>query len=718
MLPFQRAAVPYLYPLVMKMETNITLWPGWDTVRLIGRGSFGAVYEIQRDVFGATEKAALKVISIPQNEGEIATLYDNGYDEESITATFQSYLKNIVAEYTIMRKMNGCANIVSCDDVRYVQHDDGIGWDIYIKMELLTPLTKTLSAEIPEETVIKIAKDMCTALIACKNNGNIVHRDIKPQNIFFSSHGDYKLGDFGIARTMEKTTGGTKVGTYNYMAPEVYNNQPYSATADICSLGIVLYWLLNERRTPFLPLPPERPNADMDEKARSRRFSGEQLPPPKNGSEELKRIGLKACAFHPRSRYASAEEMLKDLNSLSGKPRSGKPLKNKKYLFFAGCISALLLVSICLGMLIARLSGSKTAPGKPEVQDPPAAGSATEQTEAAHVHAWLSATCTTPETCYTCGEISGAALGHQWQDATYDVPKTCSACGATEGVPLEEPTQPEETSGRNIPSQGRIAAGNYHSVLLSADGTVVATGSAERNDYENIGTRLDVSSWTDIVEISASSHTVGLKSDGTVVACGINQHGQCEVSHWTDIVSVRAGDNHTVGLRSDGTVVATGKNSHGQCDVSHWKNIVAIAVSENETYGLKENGTILSSGRYTYGSAWKDIASICAGPYDLYGLRKDGSVIGAGNNTKWDDNTISTWTNIVEISASSTHVVGLTANGRVVACGRSSAAEACNVQSWTDIVQVSAGMNFTIGLKSDGSVVSLGENRHGQCNLS
>ena len=47
------------------------IWPGWETVRLIGRGSFGEVYEIRRQVFDDTEKAALKVISIPQNDGDI-----------------------------------------------------------------------------------------------------------------------------------------------------------------------------------------------------------------------------------------------------------------------------------------------------------------------------------------------------------------------------------------------------------------------------------------------------------------------------------------------------------------------------------------------------------------------------------------------------------------------------------------------------------------------
>lgn len=296
------------------MSENIS-WPGWENVGLIGRGSFGAVYEINRDVMGTIEKAALKVISIPQNGSDIEELYSDGYDDESITSTFKSHLANIIAEYTLMRKMSGCANIVNCDDIRYVQHDDGFGWDIFIKMELLTPLSKAVPADLPEETVVRIAKDLCCALELCKKH-DIVHRDIKPQNIFLSPNGDFKLGDFGIAKTVEKTTGGTKIGTYKYMAPEVYNNQPYGTSADIYSLGLVLYWLLNDRRMPFMPSPPEKIKAGMEDKARLRRFSGEKLPPPTHGSENLKRFVLKACAFDPKDRFESATQMLDALNHL------------------------------------------------------------------------------------------------------------------------------------------------------------------------------------------------------------------------------------------------------------------------------------------------------------------------------------------------------------------------------------------------------------------
>lgn len=91
-----------------------------ETVRLIGRGSFGAVYEIERDILGEKEKAALKVITIPQSNSDISEMYSDGYDEESITydeesitSTFKEHLRSIVSEYSLMRKLNGSANVVN-----------------------------------------------------------------------------------------------------------------------------------------------------------------------------------------------------------------------------------------------------------------------------------------------------------------------------------------------------------------------------------------------------------------------------------------------------------------------------------------------------------------------------------------------------------------------------------------------------------------------------
>ena len=296
------------------MERIEKIWPGWEVVRKIGSGSFGSVYEIRRDVFGREEKAALKVLSIPESQEEIEELYNDGYDQESITTHYKEHLADIVREYSLMLEMKGHTNVVYCDDVKYVQHDDGIGWDIYIKMELLTPLTKVVPAAYDEAQTVRLGVDLCNALILCKQQ-SIVHRDIKPQNIFVSRTGDYKLGDFGVAKISDKTATGTKVGTFDYMAPEVYRGGSYGSGADIYSLGLVLYWMMNQKRTPFLPLT-DIPSASAKEEARNRRFHGEALPEPANGSDALKAIVLKACAFDPKDRYQTAAEMREDLKKL------------------------------------------------------------------------------------------------------------------------------------------------------------------------------------------------------------------------------------------------------------------------------------------------------------------------------------------------------------------------------------------------------------------
>ena len=290
-------------------------WPGWETGAIIGRGSFGEVYEIHRDVFGTREQAALKVITIPQHASDVEEMYSKNYDEESITSAFQGQFESIVQEYTLMHSISDCPNIVRCDDVRYIQHDDSIGWDIYIKMELLTPLVKAIAQNATEETVIRVGMDICRALERCCQ-AHIIHRDIKPQNILMSAEGVFKLGDFGIAKTAERTMGGTRIGSYDYMAPEVNFFQPYGSTVDTYSLGLVLYWLLNERRGPFLPLPPARIKPEQEREAWNSRMRGEPLPPPAHGSERLKAIVLKACAYHPADRYASATEMLNALQAL------------------------------------------------------------------------------------------------------------------------------------------------------------------------------------------------------------------------------------------------------------------------------------------------------------------------------------------------------------------------------------------------------------------
>ncbi len=297
------------------------IFGSWKIVRMIGEGSFGKVFEIQREDFGVTYKAALKAITIPQSQSEVREILSEGMDNESARTYFSSLVKDLVNEFALMSKLKGNSNIVSYENHQVIEHKDGIGWDILIQMELLTPLNSYLQQNpISQQDVIKLGIDLCKALELCQKY-NIIHRDIKPENIFVSNNGDFKLGDFGVARTAEKTTSGmSKKGTYTYMAPEVYKGEAYGATVDIYSLGIVLYRLLNGNRMPFMPPAPALITYDDREKALVRRLSGEPLPPPVNAKGRLADVVRKACTFRAADRYSRPEQLRQDLESvLAGK---------------------------------------------------------------------------------------------------------------------------------------------------------------------------------------------------------------------------------------------------------------------------------------------------------------------------------------------------------------------------------------------------------------
>ena len=296
------------------MQTPV-FWPGWEVVQKIGSGSFGAVYAIRRALFGDWEWAALKVISQPKDEKEYQELCDEYGDVDSVRRYLDGRLQEIYREYSLMNSLKGNTNIVCCDDFHHQPRSNGIGWDVYIKMELLTSLPQYLQTGVSDETVIRVGMDICNALSLCETR-NIIHRDIKPHNIFVSRDGHFKLGDFGIAKISDSVQPGTQIGTFRYMAPEVYYYRPYGPQADIYSLGLVLYWMLNQHRTPILPLDGEIPGAEPVSHAAARRFGGEVLPPPLHGSPELHRIIMKACAYDPKDRYLDPERMRRDLDAL------------------------------------------------------------------------------------------------------------------------------------------------------------------------------------------------------------------------------------------------------------------------------------------------------------------------------------------------------------------------------------------------------------------
>lgn len=297
-------------------------WAEWKVKEEIGSGSYGTVYKASREIAGSTMYSAIKVVTIPPKgkEAEAAFYGIGSLDTEGSRNMADTYLREVRA----MAGLRGESNIVSIEDFHVREEDDGIHQTIFIRMEYLESLEgHMLTNPLSQEDVVKLGMDICTALERCEEL-HIVHRDIKPANIMVSKSGNYKLGDFGTAKQFGTSTmSGTVSGTFDYIAPELLQGKPVTEQADIYSLGIVLYKLLNNNREPFLD--PEKQIILPDERmeALNRRISGEPFPEPASGTPVLKSVVLMACNPDPRRRFRTATAFKTALaSSLPGQTKS------------------------------------------------------------------------------------------------------------------------------------------------------------------------------------------------------------------------------------------------------------------------------------------------------------------------------------------------------------------------------------------------------------
>lgn len=301
----------------MDKDVPVSVWPEWELIEKIGEGSFGKVYKAKRTERGRSFYSAIKIISIPASKGELDSVRSEMNNEQSTREYFRNLVEDCIQEIYTMEHFCGNSHVVSYEDFKVVEYLDEIGWDISIRMEYLTSFMDYCTGkELTEKEVIKLGCDLAMALIYCRKL-NIIHRDVKPENIFVSRFGDFKLGDFGIAREQAHTMSNmSKKGTYSYMAPEIYKGEKYDSSIDIYSLGIVLYKLMNQNRLPFLSLDKQLITYRDKETALARRMAGEKMPVPVNASAAFSHIILKACAYEPGKRYRKPEDMLRDLEKL------------------------------------------------------------------------------------------------------------------------------------------------------------------------------------------------------------------------------------------------------------------------------------------------------------------------------------------------------------------------------------------------------------------
>ncbi len=294
----------------MSLTNSTTLGP-YEIVSTLGAGGMGEVYRardsrLDRDV-------AIKVL--PEQFAE----------NQDALARFRRESKAVAA--------------LSHPNIRGLYD---IGTDkgrTYAVMELLegeTLADRLQRSALDWRKAVGIAQGIADGLAAAHGKG-IIHRDIKPQNIFLTADGSVKILDFGLARMKEPGTGGgpgltatrtleTQVGaimgTVQYMSPEQVRGQPADARSDIFAFGCLLHEMLTGTRPFSRETNAETMAAIINEDAPLLADAGSGAPP------ELQRIATHCLEKNPDQRFQSARDLAFALKGIE--PTKAAPVGSKR----------------------------------------------------------------------------------------------------------------------------------------------------------------------------------------------------------------------------------------------------------------------------------------------------------------------------------------------------------------------------------------------------
>jgi serine/threonine protein kinase len=260
--------------LAPEIEHLAPLFPGYEIETLIATGGMGAVYR-------AVQKSLDRAVAIK--------ILPREFSNDA------AFCEGFEAEAKAMARLNH-PNLIGVYDFGEI---DGM---LYIIMEYVPGKSLFHSAHgiaIDPGEVIRLVTGICNGLAHAHENG-ILHRDIKPSNILLDLNAQPKIGDFGLARPIErKIQEGEEIfGTPHYTAPEVVNSpQSVGYRADIFSVGVMLHELLTGR----LPADDRRPASAIV-----------------HCDPRFDAIIRRCTNVLPEARYSSAAEIAKELSAIAG----------------------------------------------------------------------------------------------------------------------------------------------------------------------------------------------------------------------------------------------------------------------------------------------------------------------------------------------------------------------------------------------------------------
>jgi len=259
----------------------------YQIVSVIGQGGMGTVYKALQP--SLNRHVAIKVLP-------------------SYLAQDEDFVQRFRHEATIAASLQH-PNILNVYDVGEEEHLH------YIVMQLLEgcTLAQLLEREkaLPLARTARIISQMASAL-DCAHQHDLVHRDVKPSNIFVGPGDHATLMDFGIVKALSGTRltrTGVTVGTPEYMSPEQIEGQPLDHRSDLYSLGVVLYQMLAGR----VPFVADTPNSVLYAHVHKPPAPPSQLNP--SIVQPVEAVVLKAIAKDPQVRYQSGAEMATALDA-------------------------------------------------------------------------------------------------------------------------------------------------------------------------------------------------------------------------------------------------------------------------------------------------------------------------------------------------------------------------------------------------------------------
>ena len=288
---------------------------------LLGTGGSSYVYRMEKSD-GGSEQYAVKVIITESGEAGAHERRDTCRIQWNL-ARESDYIVDVLDNKRIEVLVDADGRVLDAreyDDEKTEQSEETLIIQL-ILMEHLIPtimsnrfhnvyLSRTSLCE--ESEVINFALQIGSALTTA-HSYRVLHRDIKLENIFWDEGKKiYRLGDFGIARQTADGSAETVVFTGGYGAPEIVRHQSegYDSTADIYSLGISMYLLLNDL---------EFPGSDGYYSRAEIQYDPEMIfAAPRHASPGMAAIIRKMCSYRPSDRYQSVCDVMRDLLALQG----------------------------------------------------------------------------------------------------------------------------------------------------------------------------------------------------------------------------------------------------------------------------------------------------------------------------------------------------------------------------------------------------------------